>query len=656
MALPASSKGKRQHPTRTSYLHLVLVLSLLMSALGASAQGPPIKYKRGYFMFPFVPGMGRPVQLTGNMGEIRSNHFHGGLDVRTNYLTGQPLYAAADGYISYIQQSTNGYGNMCMIKHPNGLTTVYAHIESFVAPVQEYLRSEQYKQETFEIELRPQANQFPVKKGDLIALSGNTGHSGGPHLHFEIRDSLEGIYNPLVVGFDEVWDKLSPYFVRLAVRPLNEKARVEGTLDRKEYEVAKKGSIYGLAKPIVANGLIGIEGIFHDRISNGSQRAGVNCIEIKVDGQQVYYYTQDHLPLAQAKQINHHIAYDALVKTGYKFQKCYLDDGNLLKKFRTPEKYGFIQVNAGDKKELEIILTDEFGHHATLQATIKGETLPVLATTTKTTPGKPRLKYEIVGNFLKMKVNHLPLGYAKLPLYINGKTEEVAIAYEQEADAIFLHDLRTGIPDSALLPNSIEPIYLKGVIYPNKAGKVSLPLAEINYTEAAVFDTVYLPYREALDKKYIQIGDPTVAIQQAIQIDLKIPDTVKEDEKLGVVQVLDNEGKMRWVGGRKTEAGSYRFKARYFGRYWFAKDNKAPVAKLITANNRGILIRIGDDLSGIQSWRATLNGQWLLMSYEHKTSLLKAEPRKKGDSLKGTLSFELTDRAGNKSTFTREVL
>lgn len=151
-------------------------------------------YPTTYFKSPLLI----PMQLSGNFGELRNNHFHSGLDYKTNQKEGLPVLAAADGYVSRIKISTFGYGKAIYINHSNGYTTVYGHLQKANGAIESYIKKSQYDQKSFEIEQFPMAKELQVKQGDTIAWSGNTGGSEGPHLHFEFRDTqTENIINPL---------------------------------------------------------------------------------------------------------------------------------------------------------------------------------------------------------------------------------------------------------------------------------------------------------------------------------------------------------------------------------------------------------------------------------------------------------------------------
>ncbi|UOQ77604.1 M23 family metallopeptidase [Hymenobacter sp. 5516J-16] len=186
---------------------------------------PPVA--PGYFLFPIKPGQQN--FLAASMGELRPNHFHGGLDIKTDGRVDLPVYAAAEGYISRMKQSSFGYGNVLYITHPNGLTTVYGHLNHFKGPVAEEMRRQQYQKQTYELELFFKPEQFPVKRGEVVALSGNTGGSAGPHLHWEVRTAEGGQLNPLQWGgFQEIQDHVAPSLQAFAVEALGIDARVQG--------------------------------------------------------------------------------------------------------------------------------------------------------------------------------------------------------------------------------------------------------------------------------------------------------------------------------------------------------------------------------------------------------------------------------------------
>ncbi len=173
----------------------------------------PASYPKGYFRNPLE----LPMDLSGNFGELRPNHYHMGLDLKTNRVENQLVHAAADGYISRIKIEPGGFGRAIYINHPNGFTTLYAHLNDFNPKLENWVKQQQYSKESWNIFLELTPGQFPVKQGDFLAYSGNTGGSQAPHLHFEIRRTTDDVnVNPMLFGFP-LADNTAPRILRLAV-------------------------------------------------------------------------------------------------------------------------------------------------------------------------------------------------------------------------------------------------------------------------------------------------------------------------------------------------------------------------------------------------------------------------------------------------------
>ena len=209
------------------------------------------------YQFPINPGQQN--YLAGTVGEIRSSHFHTGIDVKTGGRTGLPIYAVADGHIARIKVSSSGYGYALYMKHPNGTFSVYAHLEAFDPKIADWVLKEQYRKESFEVDLFPEANQFAFKQGNIIGYSGNTGSSSGPHLHFEIRDSNHQPIDVLSLGFDEIRDNIPPVVKKVAFITLDGNARINGYFGRYEFDLIKAASWFQTKEPIHLRGNIGVE-------------------------------------------------------------------------------------------------------------------------------------------------------------------------------------------------------------------------------------------------------------------------------------------------------------------------------------------------------------------------------------------------------------
>jgi hypothetical protein len=274
------------------------------------------------FIYPVHPG--QPGSLAGTMGELRTTHFHSGIDIRTNNMSGYPVVASKSGYISRITMTPSGYGNIIYIKHPDGNTTLYAHLSKFAGAVADYVLNEQYRRKTFSIDLDFPEGRFPVKQGELIALSGNTGSSGGPHLHFDIRDKDNFALDPLqVAGFPEIVDKLAPAPEKVALKTMTKDSRINDRFGRFEFYASNKGgNKYSMATPILASGVIGLEIIAKDRLAAGSPfYGGVNFIEVRVDDQLVFSQSIDKIDISESRAIYTLMDFKTMRNKGTRFYK-----------------------------------------------------------------------------------------------------------------------------------------------------------------------------------------------------------------------------------------------------------------------------------------------------------------------------------------------
>lgn len=253
----------------------------------------------GYFRNPLDIDIG----LSATFGEFRTGHFHAGLDIRTSGVTGLPVRAAADGYVAKVSISPWGGGKILYIKHPNGYTTVYMHLDGYAGDIAKAVRQEQYAQQQFAIVKLFKENEIPVKKGQLVAYSGNSGGSGGPHLHFEIRrGGLEDLHdhavtiNPLRFGLPYT-DNLLPVVRGVRLYPTQGEP-VEVT-----------GEKVDIAGPFYL-------GVYATDAAEGSTaRIGVDHMEIRVDGELFFRYTTQAFPLDSSRISNALIDYPLYLRT-----------------------------------------------------------------------------------------------------------------------------------------------------------------------------------------------------------------------------------------------------------------------------------------------------------------------------------------------------
>ena len=274
----------------------------------------------------FSPPLDIPMQLSGNFGELRPNHFHAGFDFKTQQKEGLKVYAAAEGYVSRIKISTFGNGKTIYITHPNGYTSVYAHLQKAVGSIQDFITKTHYKEQAFEIEMYLKPGEIPIKKGEWIAISGNTGASEGPHLHFEIRDSkTEYIINPMLFGFDSGFkDTKKPSISGLYVYPLTPKSTVNKSQRPilLNYSLQKDGTF--LADKVVANGEIGFGIIADDYDDVSFNKNGVYSVHSFLNGQPRFGYQFDTYSFDDMRYVNALIDYAKYKKTKQRVQKLFM--------------------------------------------------------------------------------------------------------------------------------------------------------------------------------------------------------------------------------------------------------------------------------------------------------------------------------------------
>ena len=309
--------------------------------------------------------------LSGSFAELRTNHFHSGLDIKTQGKEGFQTYASAAGYVSRIKISRYGYGKALYIKHPNGYTTVYAHLKKFSAAIEAYVKKRQYQKETFEIELFPKAGTLKVLDKQLIAYTGNTGGSGGPHLHFEIRDPQERPINPLMFGF-EVKDTTPPVIYGLFGYPISENSHVGGDTKRVEIRIIKQKDGTYKSEPIIAYGEIGFGIISTDRQDLASNKNGVNNIQTSFNGQKSLEVNLNRFSFDETKHLNRYIDYEFLYNNKKRIQKLFIEKNNPLSVMNAFTNGGALKIENDTYSMYKVFVSDFKGNQSELNIPIRG--------------------------------------------------------------------------------------------------------------------------------------------------------------------------------------------------------------------------------------------------------------------------------------------
>lgn len=344
-------------------IKFLLIFFLLNGFFGYSQSGKI--YPKTDFRNP----LGITNYLSGNFGELRNNHFHTGIDIKTNQKEGYKVYAVGDGYISRINVSPRGYGNAVYIDHPNGYTTVYAHLQKFNKEIEEYVRVYQYKNESFAVEIYPKKGELSVKQSDIIALSGNSGGSGGPHLHFEIRDTqTEEPINPFLFGFD-VPDTSAPLINGLYIYPLN--GDVVGKTSRHQLP---SGLVF--TTPIYASGKVGLGIKAYDKQNGADNRNGIYQINVFVNEKPIYTYTNERLNFSTNRAINCLIDYSDRMKNNSWVYQLFKKDGDPLQMYSNLKNNGIIDLEEGKEYAVRIQVLDFAGNQKEARFKLIGKTPP----------------------------------------------------------------------------------------------------------------------------------------------------------------------------------------------------------------------------------------------------------------------------------------
>ena len=608
----------------------------------------------GYFMFPIAPG--KPGFLAGSMGELRPNHFHGGLDIKTGGGVNQPVYAAADGYISRLKQSSFGYGNVLYITHPNGLTTVYGHLNEFKGSVAAELLRRQYEKQSYELEAFFEKDRFPVKRGEVVALSGNTGGSAGPHLHWEVRDAQDRQYNPLQWGgFSEIQDHVAPTLQAFALEPLGIEARVKNVFAKAVF-VPKIQPGPGVATiwpdTISCFGTVGLLVQGFDRFDNSWNRNGIQRVTMMVNGQPFYQHAIDAVPFPMGtRQAGNFVDFLYQQTQGRTLQKLWVDEGNDLLMYTTGPSKGRLNVEAGKLYTVDITLADSYNNQTPVHLVLRGEQ-PAYFKTRSAVVKKPALRFEIIRNLLKAVAADPSADSvaSNLVLLCGNRRLEIRPSYTQKSENVYLYDLRAGLPDSLRFGDIIKKFDRQVMIPAGKETNYATAHLNLMFGPETLFDNLYLTTSfkpEATGSGFWTVSSPLLPFYKTAQLTLK-PATTPTDPARTAIYTATARGGKAYLGGKWDERGQITANIRQFGSYRILRDTIAPKGSLIGRPGGQLLFRVGDDLSGLASYRLLIGGQFRLLRFEHKNSTLFTVARDTiGARLRGPAELRLTDQAGN---------
>lgn len=531
----------------------------------------------------FISPLSIPLDFSGSFGELRSNHFHSGLDIKTNGKEGLSVFAVADGYVSRIKISSYGYGKAIYITHPNGYTTVYAHLQKANGSIQEYITKTQYSKKSFEVEMFPSPNELPVKQGDVIAFSGNSGGSGGPHLHFEFRETAsEKIVNPLCFGFNKmVQDQRKPILSGIIVHPIDS---VIVNQSQKPVSLSFKKQADGsyLASKVIANGKIGFEINAYDQCTNASNRNGLYKVNAYLNGVLYFQYDFEKFAFAETRYINKFIDYSYYKVKGQRFQKLFFNSEYPLSVLKENKHNGIINTQPNATYTYRIEMFDFHGNQTNVFVPIEfGETEILVKKEPKITP-----------NFLKANSEH---NYSK-------------------------NDVSVYVPENVFYDDF--------------------------YVDFDVKDNV------------LTFGDDSVPMHSSVTITFSNVEGLTEEERSKTF-IASVKGRSLNYNSTTRKGNSFIAKVRDMGQFKLAQDSIPPRiynVNFVEGRNLNpqntLSVSISDLHSGIDSYNAYLNGEWILMEYDYKTKKLVHHLKDNKYAIgRNDLKVIVTDNLQNSTTF-----
>ena len=462
-----------------------------------------------YYSFPINPG--QQSFLAGTMGELRSSHFHAGIDVKTGGRTGLPVRATADGYIWRVKISPYGYGKALYMRHPNGTTSVYAHLNKLNDELDNYITSVQYSKESYSVEMFPQKSDFMYKKGEVIGFSGNSGSSSGPHLHFEIRDINQRALDPLRFDFPEIIDDMTPVIKKIAFNTLSEEARVNDMFGRFEFDIIKVQGKYTTRTPIVLKGSIGIEIYAYDLMNGVWNKNGIPEMVCRINGDTIYHHKKNSLSFAKQRNILAHYNYQAYKNGRPKFDKLYLDDGNT-QDFYLKTNKGYIFNDTIHK--IEIFLSDSYRNISSFNTNVNHRKVV----------NRPELwfdKIQFHRDFLHFKSDQ----NQPIELFFGSKKEILSPYYASKKSSYYVWDMRKGLPDSinyfgeTIIPN------IKVLIPSGKEYNYAFENIDVKFKKSTLFDSLYLQYERTFDslnnRELYKFNHVDFALKSSVKIKIK---------------------------------------------------------------------------------------------------------------------------------------
>jgi hypothetical protein len=599
-------------------------------------------YDKDYFIFPISPGS--QASLSGTFGDIRINHFHAGLDIRTGGREGKSVFAAASGYVSRIKVAHGGYGNALYITHDNGLTTVYGHLKEYNEVIKKYLVANQYQFQTFEIDLFLKPDELPVSKGELVAFSGNTGGSGGPHLHFEIRDKEENTLDPSMLGFNEIKDNVAPVIEFVSLKCLSADARVNGEFGSFDFDVSmSKDGEYFINQNIEVWGEVGLEIYTYDKSNTSPFRLGVKSIELKKDKSTEYKFELDKLAFHNKIDMNLHANYERMVNENNKLHKAYVEEGNSMNLYYTNDKKGRLIFRDKKAHQINVILKDTYQNSRSLNFEIRSNE-------TNNSPIKNFLKsnennaVSISGPFVKIVRRTTN---QKLKLLDGNFATEIEPSYSNNLEETYIIDL-----NEIYFSKFMDGHQLYNAPFTDEISNRFSIIAKKDYEldlKNALYSQLYVNF--TTDNNVLKLGKDIHPLKGNFEVKWRSTQSNIDSNKDAVYLV---DGRSPKYTGGDWSGSTVTFNPKEFGTYQVLRDSEKPNIIARTVNSSSLIFSIKDGLSGIKSFECFVNGEWVLMEYEYKNGLLWAE-KLSNKPFEGEVLLRVKDNCNNEEIYKRTI-
>lgn len=566
-----------------NHLHIIMKYKLLVILLLAfnvlSAQ------KENFPQYPNPVKI--PISLSATFAELRSNAFHAGVDIRTQGVEGKEVFAVADGYVSRIGVSPYGYGKVIYITHNDGFTSVYAHLSKFNQKISDFVKAKQYESKSFSQNIMLEKNQFPIRKGDYLGLTGNSGSSGGPHLHYEIRyTNTQEPVNPMYFGL-KIKDTKKPCIKGLALYPI-ENSAVNNSDEAVYTKVVMKENKYLVENPIFkVNGNIAFGINVYDQADGASNKNGVYSIELYADNELIFNIVSDKYSYSETRYINSLIDYSYYVRNKERYIRTEIDEFNRLRLYE--KAAGIVTVDEGDTVNMRYVVKDYNKNRSVLDFTLIGTHLPDL---------EPK---EV-----------LPRSYYRV--------------YDGESSEIYLGDFEAEIPEFAFYRD-----------------------VEIKATRVDTVTDICSCYAYLLGSEEIPLHKK-ITVRMKPKNDFKNDTTlyVASVNEKGEYVFLGNKIVNDFIEAKTNTLGVYVIAKDTIKPIIEPVNFKGNSS---ITENWSLRVEIEDKETGVNKYEMLVNGEWVLADYDAKNKLLIYQIDnhiKKGHN---TLEVIVTDMVGNKAVY-----